>query len=692
MSAAELPALPSPGLRDALRQSVETRFSDLSSTHRNIVLDGLGDLALILARRPLRTWFGTRDELARLLEHRWVWPEATAVIDLAIDRQLLVPTIIPDEYRPVDRAHFVWLGARRIARTEDQDGLMDYRMNGALFEMFALAPALMDDPSAAAGVVAVMAHSPGPFEDLLELAPALAAMSVAWGAESSPELRMFLTERALAWTQPMGADWNRDIGTALLSLECQRHEERDQLLHIASEILQELVHNALSEPSLADQPTILATLDTVLAMVSAGASRQLDSRSVAMPAQFRDNIELLIQALPAAQAHCVGRTVGRLLPPGPLRNEALVHAFQKALEHHSANATVALTRLTAPYDDVAPTLAHHLALPLERPDDPTTTAVALAICDILASFDSCPAALIAPLVSLLADPLDPELRISAAAALGRHVPAVLVDPRVSLLETRLMRGDLPAELMAAEVACLLHLRSADPRLGPAALALLADELPQRLKPRLAAAVDLGLRSHPLHLTELLGLYGVLPDRVELNDALLAVASAVHDSEQRIHELGPFQTLRPLHPDLRKRLVDALIPLANRSDDALLVAEASALYAGLLPHDREVAQVLISRRAASAEPQIKGIYDLALGLTRLFIPEVVERLGRDAARGDENVAAAACVALRLHVETFAQASVLEPWLPEIRSRVDDNGDQDVQALQLLAQLSTLPLGA
>lgn len=676
------PMLPSPALFAYYQGDLEARLAGVKAALRDPLLDGLGDLALALARRPIRRWSGSRDALARALGERWAWPEATAVVEVAAQVGLLVK--LPDDsLRPRDVGTFTWLGARRIARTEDQDGLMDHRMNGGLFDMFALAPSLLADPEQAAGVVRLMAERDGPFEELLELGSALAAQAVAWGAPATPELRAFLTERALSWTQPMGADWNRDVGTALLVHECRVNEDKEHLQNLASEMLAELVTSALDDAELAHSPAILATLDTQIAMLVGSAGG---------PSATRERVELVAGRLPRSHAHRPGRALARVLAPGHERNRLLAHAARLAIEAGDPRGALVLEALAEPYEGDGVEI---LARLLERGEgnlrDRDVMRAAYEACQVVRGLERCPAPLGERLLELVGGDVAPELRIAAASALARHGTSAEA-PVVRAIEEAFGRDEtLAPEPTAGAVGALLHLGSEDLRLGPVALALGAGELPGPLAQLLRGAVDEGVRRVPAHAQELGQLYHAFAARPELAQSLLAVCAVITDVSQADYELGPFASGRPLPDAAREALLGALVPMAADHEQPERAAEAATACAGLLRGDPVFAAALVHRRAQAEGHKIKSLYDLALGATRVFEPAVVDRLARDAAQADFDVAAAAAVALRLLLETYDQADRLEPWVRDLRARVDQMGPHQVPTLQLLAQVATLPLG-
>ncbi|MCC6623660.1 MAG: hypothetical protein IT385_20550 [Deltaproteobacteria bacterium] len=694
------PMLPSPILRDHYARQVADKVAGIKPSLRELLLDGLGDLALALARRPIRRWHGGRDALARALGERWVWPEATALIELGAQTGLLVPIARPDaegQLRPVDVGVFNWLGARRIARTRDQDELMDRRFNGGLFDMFAMAPSFVE-PEASMGLVSIMIESEGPFEELLELGSALAAAAVAWGCEASPEQRVYLTSRAMPWTQPMGADWNRETGTALLVLECQRHEEREHLVNLASETISEIVGSAFGDADLAQNPAIIATFETCVAMLLAGLGPSIGAAPGHVPtprAPSRERVERVVASLPRQHAHRVGRALARIMPPGPERNALLVAAARRALELGDPQGLEPLEAIVSPRDEAGALVAEVLARLAEAPRDARLIETTLAACEAVRAWEACPAETLARFADLAADDaVPPDVRIECAGALGRHgvratTPGPFADALVAIFERDLEAGS--PELIAGSVGTLLHLGSPDPRLGRLAFGLCTAELPPRLRQLVAHALNEGIALVPDQIDALVGAFVELSERPDAATAMLYLSGLITDTQQTDFDLGPFSPLSPLPSDKRELLLRALAPLAGQGDDPQLAAEAATACAALMRGDQEFAHALVKLRGFASDPKIKSLYDLAIGACRVFDPEVVERLARDAAKADHDVAAAACVALRLLVETFEQAGHLDPWIEPIRLRIEEPGPHQVPMQQLLVQLATLPLG-
>jgi hypothetical protein len=687
----EHPALPSPALREHYESRVKARLSDVNSELMALVLDGLGELALSFAVRPLRAWEGKAEDLARKIATSRAWPEATAIIELAARTGLLVSTGARDVFRPADLGEFTWLGARLIAATSDRDGLMDYRLNGCLFDMFAMAAAMIPDPDGAAGVVELMAQSPGPFEDLLELGSALAAAAVAWGASATPGLRGFLTERALSWTQPMGADWNREVGTAALVIECQRNDERDQLLNVASEIATEIVQTALADTVLADSPLVLATLDTALAMLVAGmVGSRLAPGSGAQAQGLPRAILSLADALPPGQRHRVALALGRVLVPGPARDGAIVELARHLGATSRREAILSLERANGKAAEVATLLVEGFA---EASRSSSRVGEVRDVLRLLRTHMFTPPDLVEPLVALvIGAQTGAELRISAAAALSYAALSDEVVGRIATaLESSFLREDAPVELTAGAAGALLWLGGGHPRLGPTTLALIASELAPGVERALIEAFDCGLRAVPSHMVELIGFYRSMVTRAGVTRALVRISDGLIESAQRARDLGPFSPVPPLADEALEPLASALLELAADASEPLLSAESAVACASLLQGDETLSRALVALRAGATDTRVKSLYDLALGASRALTPEVMARLGRDAAHGEPEIAAAACVALRLGVETFLQAQALDAVLPRIRERVEESGPHDVPALQLIAHLATLPLG-
>ncbi|MFO0744985.1 MAG: hypothetical protein U1F43_04815 [Myxococcota bacterium] len=674
------PMLPSPLLRAHYAFAISERVAKVKASLHTTVLDGLGDLALALARRPLRQWFGSEDELARLLTARWTWPEATAIVEVASKVGLLVPrrhqpaggAVMPRDY-----GHFIWLGARRIAMTEDQDELMSYRLNGSLFDMFAMSAGFVADKEAAANLVRLMVDRPAPWDDILDLGAALGAAAVAWGAPVEEDVGQHLVERALTWTQPLGQEWNREIGTALLVLEAQYGPMREDLTNLAIERFNELVGTALGDADLVNHPGINACLETQLAVMLAGYRPSAAS------------IRKIMGRLPASHAHLVGRAVARISAPGDERNALLVESARAALEQGNTAALTILDALVeplagaiGPIHDVLQSLLEHL------PGDPPTVQRAFGACQAVASWESCPELTLHLLARVVAARAEPEVRIAAAAALSRHGER-LGGARQILIDT-LERELTDADNVVVAGACgaALHLGSAHPRLPALAIALAADGVPFDL---LGPALDDGLRQVPAHAAGFEEMLAQYRGDAVITAAALGLASHIGDALHREAGLGPFFIPPPLEAAAIGALSRFLLPLAADLDTPEFAADAATTCAWVMRGDRGFALSLLNLREFAGDAKLKAMYDLALGACGSAEPEILQRLGKDATQGPPELAAAAGVAFRVLLETFDQADLVEAWLPIIRARCDLPGPQQEPLTLFLHQLATMPLG-
>jgi len=676
MSMLDAPMLPSPNLRAHYAMGVSERIAKVKGSLHTSLLDGLGDLACSLARLPMRHWCGEKNDLARLMTHRWTWPEATALVEIAEKVGLLVPWLDTGMLKPREYGQFLWLGARRIALTEDQDELMDHRMNGALFDMFALAPGFVSSDMAQ-GLVRVMAERPAPWDEILDLSASLAAAAVAWGAAVDDELRQHLVERAHAWTQPMGMEWNREIGTAFLVNEASAGPWRDEITNTAIENFNELIQSALGDPELAEVPVVIATLETQLAVMLAGYGATAQT------------IDQIMGRLPTTHAHLVGNAVARVTAPGVARNELLVEATRAAL---TAGDTAALTTLTAlveplagaigPIHDVFQQLLENL------PGDPPTQRRVFGACQAIASWESCPELTLHLLSRIVVSTAEPELRIAAAAALSRHTK-FLGHTRQVLLDT--LEGELTAPdrlTVVGATGAAMHLGSQHPKLMAMAVALVADGAPFDL---LGPAFDDALRQVPAHGAAFEEMIADYAGNQDIIGAALGLCVQVADALHREHDLGPFFIPPPLTYEVRGALTRFLMPLAANLEVPHFAADAATTCAWLMRGDRGYSLTCLNLRAYAQEPKQRAMYDLALGACGVADPEVIERLGKDAAQGPPDLSAAAAVALRVMLETYDQGDLLEAWLPTIRARCDLAGAQQGPLIALLQQLATMPLG-
>lgn len=675
MSIFEAPMLPSPALRQHYAFEVAERIAKVKANLHTVMLDGLGDLALALAHRGIHRWSGTAAELAELLAPRWSRPEATAVVDVATNIGLLIK-VGADLLRPRELGHFMWLGARRIASTEDQDQLMDHRLKGPLFDMFAIAPSLVTDADAAAQLVRLYNDREGPWEGLLECGAALAAAAVAWGAPVEDELRYHLLTRAEAWVQPMGIDWNREVGTAILVQEAKAGPFKDEVISLAMVRLTEIASEALGDPDLADNPAVLASLDSQIAIVLAGFGPNTET------------ITTLLEKLPPAHAHRVGSAVAQVLEPGEARNEALVEAANLARAAGDPGALGILSGLVEPLAGVIGPIHDVFQEVIEHPPGELTTVYqGMSACQAIGHWESCPELTLHLLTRLIASSADPDLRIAAAEAVSRHMSR-LGRAHEILLETLHGQLELVDRAQAiASCAAALHLGSTHIRLGALALAMVADEGPIDI---LGRALDAGIRWNPLHFTTFEETLAHYAEDERMQIAGLAILTQVGERAHQEAMLGPFFTLPPLEPVVRMGIARVLLPMVGNIQRPEFSGDAAAACGWILRGDPAFALTCWGLREQAPDDRLKSMYDLAMGATGVADPKVIDRLGRDCAQGSPELSAAAAVALRVLLESHAQGALLEAFLPVIRERAELPGVQQGPILVLLQQLATMPL--
>lgn len=674
MSIFEAPMLPSPALRTHYAFEVAARVEKVKASLQVAMLDGLGDLALALAHRPIRQWAGHVDELAQIMAPRWSRPEASAVVEIAAKVGLLVPWQ-GDQLRPKDIGHMMWLGARRVATTNDQDQLFEWRLNGALFDVFAMVPSLMTDREAAKELVRSFADRETPWEDIVEAGAALAAAAVAWGAPVEDELRYRLLARAEDWVMPMGSDQHRETGTALLAQEAKAGPFREEVINLAMVRLKELVSDALTDEEMAEHPAVVGCLRTQIGIVLAGFGPSPET------------IASIIAELPPTHAHMVGEALCNIMEPGEGRNEALVDAALQALAREDVNALAPLSGLVEPLAGVIGPIHDLFQRVLENPPGELTTVYqGMAACRAIGHWEACPELTLHLLAKVVASSVDPDLRISAAEALSKHIDH-LGRAHEILLQTLDLQIDIVDRATAiAACACALHLGSPRLRLAAIALAFIADDGPIDI---LANAIDAGVRRFPMHFAAFEETVAHYATDDTMRGAALAVMARIALRLQEEYELGPFFTLPHHDPIIRAGMARLLLPMVADIAKPHFSGDAATACAWVLRGDPAYALTCLTMYDQATDDRLRAMYDLAMGATGVRDPQVLERLGRDCAHGPPELSAAAAVALRVLFEGVDDGALIEGYLPTMRARVDLAGPQQEPIRQLFFQLATMP---
>jgi hypothetical protein len=679
MSRFDFDPFPSPALRAHHGAEVARRIAPVKADLHVTLLDGLGDLALALARRPLRRWSGTMEALADLLRPARPRPEATAIVEIAERQALLVRAMTADgALRPASLGQFVWLGARRIALTGDATGLMDRRLHGLLFDMFAMAPSFVTDADEAQGLVRLMAERPGPYDDLLELADTLAASAVAWGAAVDEPLRNYLIERAIGWTEPSAMGWKTLAGAALLTTHARDARWGTDLVNLSLERLDALLNVAAETPESLASEALLGAVDGHLAVIVAGLGVS------------EETLDALVPRLPPTVAHRAARAVSRVTPPGPRRDALLMHAARLALGAGDTAALGTLDGLAHPEAPVIGPVHDAFQRVIERPQgDAAILETALGACRAIGHWETCTELTLHLLGRVALAPTRLDLRVAAAAALSGHRAALgdQIGLMLETLEARMMSED--AETGAGACAAAMHLGSGHPRLTSMAVARVADGAPWE---PLGDALDDLLRHAPEQSAGIAQFLAQHAGDARVTAAAVALLSQVAAMAHREWELGPFFLMPPLGREVRYELARVLLPVVSQADHPALAVDAAAAVAWLLRGDASLAPALLNLRAFAAEPAHRATLDLALGALGVLSPAVITRLGEDVALGPPELSAAAAVAIRVAVDTYADARHFEPWLATIRARADLEGPQQAPVRELLQQLATLPLDA
>jgi len=662
--------LPSEDHRNLLASRVLTGLSRVKPELQLPTMDALGDLGLALATYPVAAWHGTLEDFARLCADGRPWPEATAAVELAAEGRLLEQR--PDgRFRP-DMGTILWLAARRTAATEDAAELMDHRLRGVLFDIFALAAAHTDEEESI-GLLEVYTTRPGPFEERLHLGAALAAQAIAWGASAAPHRHGELLRQAFEWTGVEGLEHLRGPGTALLVREARRGPHREEVVAGSRGRLDATLEQ-LADPELAGHPLLLATLDADLAIAAAAARGETG------------RLEDLFDALSGAYAARLGVAIARVVPPGPRKNALLQDATARALALGDPEALSVLDALVEPFAGAIGPI--HDVFNAVLGGDEELAEAARGGCRAVAHWRTAPELTTHLISRLVVSAVDPEVRIAAAQALSRH-PKAFGPARQSVMDTlEASFGDDDALTRTAAVGAALHLGTSHPHAPALVLGLLADGVPASV---LGPALADGLRQSPEILSGLLEAWERWGDEEPIQIASLHALDEVGESALAEQHGGAYFTMPPFTDEVRGALLKYVLQFAGDLERPQLAGHAAIIAGRLGRGDRGLARALRSVREQATEDQARALYNLALGACGVSTEDIVDLLGRDAASGAPNLSAAAAVALSALFDTRAQAQPLAPLMEQLGARQALEGPQQQPLLDLLHRIATLPLG-
>ena len=674
----EFEVLPSARLLAHLEDQVLQLIGKLPATIFEPTLDALGDLGLALATLPMARWSGNLEALARLIGGHWSWPEATAAVEIAIQRKLLIP-VAPGskDFRPAEVGHFLWLAARRVARTDDQDGLLDHRLRGLLTDVFAMAAALAED-DASIGLVQSFLTAPGPLEDLLFLGHELAMRALAWGARTDPETHLALVRQAFEWTTAGAPDDHEEVAIALLAAEAWSGPLTDEVRITAKERLETAISEMAADDELLHHPRVADAIDVDLAILVAGSGGDADL------------LEPWFEGLGQVHAFRVGKAIARVLPPSEAKNTLLTWAANRAMKERDVEALSVLGALVEPLANSVGIVHGIFKLLLEHPDDDDLTATAWGACRAIAHWKTCPELTIHLVSRLVLSPIPAQVRIAAAGVLARH-PQHLGQSRQVLLEglEECLDSEDPA-IRAAGAGGLLFLGSEEPRAAAMVVGLVTDGVPPEL---FAEAFASGLRATPTQAEGLEQMWQHFADRPDIHSALTQMIGALAQTCMLEHGLGPFFMDEPLEPDTRHRLLAYLLERTHDFDHpetALSAAVHAAWISRVAGGDPSLGIALRSIRNQVTDPEQRELATLALGA--LGLGEDIHGLVDEAAHGGPDVSAAAARAAMVAIDTRSDTDDLDELVPLLDRRARQPGPQQDPVRALLRHLATVPLAA
>ena len=646
--------------------------SGLRDATREQVLTGLGHLALSLAHRPLRRWQGDLESLVPLCVGQGAL-EARTTLEIALDCGLLSEGSDAQLY-PTTPHHFTWLAARATALNDDARGLMDERMRGSLWDVFAMAPSFVVDETMAEGLVALMAQRHGPWEDQLQLSALLAAQALAWGAPAEDALRAELLEKAIDWTMPTATPQYFEGGAAVLAAEVRGGPFAAEVLEGTQGRLGDLLEMMAADSELREHPLVLASLETHLTTLLAACEDETD-------------IEAVFSQAPGQQAH-IARAIGQVHAPGAYRDECVLYAVSRAVQAGQYEAIVHLGTLSAPHEGAVSLLGTSLQMLHDEPNDPSAQRASRAACEALANWKTVPESIGFLLARNILAPVEPELRIACAGALSMH-PKMLESAAPTLLET--LEANFSREepvIRSGIVGAALHLGTRDPTASALAIGLVADGVPAAL---LGPALDEALRSAPSLAKGLEAIWTQVEADEALTVASLLALGEVAEGEALRLGAGPYARRPPLSAENRELIEGCLEALALDLSAPLRAGEAAVSLGWLRRGDKGFAEALLGARSAVKGESEMVLFDLALGACGVASQAIIERLARDAADGNSTVSMGAAGALRILLEDVADADPLEPFLHRLEARAQGVGEEREALLGLLHFLATRPLG-
>ncbi len=658
-----------------LEDEVMKRLGRLPPTIFEVTLDVLGDMGLTLATIPMARWAQTRDGFARCVGEHFSWPEATAAADIAIDKGLLVPTSGAPEgtFHPAEAGLFLWLAARRIAKTDDQDGLLDHRLRGPLMDVFAMAAAMVEDDATSVGLVHTFLTKEGPLEDLLHLGTELAMLAVAWGARTDEETHLQLVRTAFDWTSVSSNGDHVESATALLAAEAWSGPLVEEVRLTARERLETALEEMNADEELLHHPKAAEAVDADLVVLVSGSGGDAD---------------LLVpwfDQLGTVHSFRVGKAIARALPPSEAKNAFIVWAANQAMKRQDVDALSTMGALSEPIANSVGTVHTIFKLLLEHPDDDELVATAHGALRAIAHWKSCPELTIHLVSRLALSPIAAQVRIAAAGVLARHPKHV--GESYNLL-TEAFEAALDAEEAvhrAAGAGGLLFLGSDEPRAAAMAIGLVVDGVPSAL---FGEAFASGLRTSPAQAEGLEGLWQHFADRADIHSASIELLGALAETCQVESGVGPYFTGAPLDAATRRRVLAYLLDRIHDFSDPSTALSAAVHAAWIARGDEALGLVLRSLKLQVDDPEQRELVTMAIGALghRVDVIPLVE----EAAHGTPDESAAAARAAMVCIETRPDTDGLDELVPLLERRARQEGPQQEPVRALLRHMAVVSL--
>lgn len=687
LTADDVQVLPSRAWLRRLAEDLNAAFNPVSETTRALLRAGLGDLALALAAGSPGSWAKRPDELVALLTGAglvaagsWHAEQAEAIVQLGDRLGLLATARDGVRLYPARPELLVLLGAQRVQATGDALGLMDHRHRGALFDVFAVAVALEEDPAVGADLVETLFQADGAWEEHLELGWEQAAAAVAWGAPVGDVLRQALVGKAFDWVNPVSPDWHRDTAAALLAEEARGGPFQTLVLDGADEMLAALVE-LLDQRGDEEVPEgTVPALDAVLGVILAGAGGDLDKLSA--------RGEALAQRL-GHRAARVPLAAARVLVPGDEADGALMALVRAAQRAGAPDALQGLRGVRTPVPTAAGMVQEALRQAREAPKDAAAATAAWGACAAVAAWPSCPELTAHLLGRVVLGPLDSELRVAAATALARHVDLQAPSAaHAELLDS--LAGAFPTAAplsQAGSVGAALALGHPDAKLAGAAMGLMLDGVPVSL---LGAPLAEGLGVVPDYARAFEYVAGRLGEEPGLTEPLLDALEAVADVCHAAHGMGPYLNSVPPSPASRARLVNVALGLIQGAEDEHVRGRAAAAAGWIARGDAGLSLALRGLQAG-ASGDGRALLDLALGACGAPHVEVAKALVDDALGANEQLREAALMGLRILYDERLTSGPLAERVGGVEELAARDAGDGAQARELLMTLARLPLG-